>query len=153
LTHKRRFDIPRPAKSKFLSQGFADCTPAQWGDLVRSASGHSGRFPILSVFHGSLDPTVDDQNMTELVEQWANIHDTDPMPDTDDIFRGHPHRTYNDKSGRPFVETYHIQGMLHAVSVDPGNDENQGGTVGAYAEDHDVYAAFYAASFWGLINP
>ena len=43
--------------------------------------------------------------------------------------------------------------MLHAVSVDPGDDEDQGGSVGAYAEDHDVYAAYYAALFWGLINP
>jgi poly(hydroxyalkanoate) depolymerase family esterase len=134
-------------------KGLTDRTPAQWGDLVRSASGHSGPFPILSVFHGNMDPTVDDQNMTELVEQWTNIHDTDPMPDTDDIFRGHPHRTYNDQSGRPVVETYHIQGMLHAVSVDPGSDEDQGGSVGAYAEDHDVYAAYYAAIFWGLIHP
>ena len=49
-------------------KGLTDRTPAQWGDLVRSASGHSGPFPILSVFHGSMDTTVDDQNMTELME-------------------------------------------------------------------------------------
>jgi poly(hydroxyalkanoate) depolymerase family esterase len=134
-------------------KGLTDRTPAQWGDLVRLASGHSGPFPILSVFHGSMDPTVDDQNMTELVEQWTNIHGTDAVPDSDDLFRGHPHRTYNDGNGRPVVETYHIQGMLHAVSVDPGSGEDQGGAVGAYAEDHDVYAAYYAALFWGLINP
>jgi len=134
-------------------KGLTDRTPAQWGDLVRSASGHSGPFPILSVFHGSMDPTVDDQNMTELVEQWTNIHGTDAVPDTDGLFRGHPHRIYTDGNGRPVVETYHIQGMLHAVSVDPGSGEDQGGTVGAHAEDHDVYAAYYAALFWGLINP
>ena len=135
------------------TKGLTDRTPAQWGDLVRAASGYSGPFPILSVFHGSMDSTVDDQNMTELMEQWTNIHGTDPIPDTDVLFRGNPHLTYNDSSGRPVVETYHIQGMRHAVSVDPGTGEDQGGAVGAYAEDHDVYAAYYAARFWGLISP
>jgi poly(hydroxyalkanoate) depolymerase family esterase len=134
-------------------KGLTDRTPAQWGDRVRSASGHAGPFPVLSVFHGSMDATVDDRNMTELVEQWTNLHNTDSEPDADALFRGHPHRTYTDGSGRPVVETYHIQGMGHAVSVDPGDRADQGGTVGAYAEDHDVYAAFYAASFWGLIHP
>ena len=134
-------------------KGLTNHTPAQWGDLVRSASDHPGPFPILTVFHGDMDPTVNDQNMIELVEQWTNIHDADLMPDEDDLFRGHTHRIYHDDSGRPVVETYHIKGMLHAVSVDPGSDEDQGGTVGAYAEDRDVYSAFYAAKFWGLINP
>jgi poly(hydroxyalkanoate) depolymerase family esterase len=134
-------------------KGLTNHTPEKWGDLVRSASDHQGPFPILTAFHGDMDPTVNDQNMIELVEQWTNIHDADLMPDEDDLFRGHTHRIYHDDGGRPVVETYHIKGMLHAVSVDPGSDEDQGGTVGAYAEDRDVYSAFYAAKFWGLINP
>jgi poly(hydroxyalkanoate) depolymerase family esterase len=134
-------------------KGLTNHTPEQWGDLVRSASDYPGPFPTLTVFHGDMDPTVDDQNMIELVEQWTSIHDADLMPDEDDLFRGHTHRIYHDNSGRPVVETYHIKGMLHAVSVDPGSAEDQGGTVGVYAEDRDVYSAFYASKFWGLISP
>jgi poly(hydroxyalkanoate) depolymerase family esterase len=134
-------------------KGLADRTPEQWGDLVREASDHTGPFGILTIFHGDMDPTVNDQNMNELVEQWTNVHGTDAVPESEILFRGHPHRIYNDSNGRPVVETYHIKGMLHAISVDPGSGEDQGGAIGAFAEDRNVYAAFYAAKFWGLINP
>jgi poly(hydroxyalkanoate) depolymerase family esterase len=132
-------------------QGNVDKTPEQWGDLVRNASGNSGPFPILSIFHGDQDTIVRDSNMDELVEQWTNVHQADQVPEVNERFRGNLHKIYHNADGKPVVETYLLQGMGHAVPVDPGNREDQGGNLGRYAEDTDVYSSFYAARFWGLV--
>lgn len=137
--------------SVLCMKGRVDHSPVLWGDLVRQSFEHQGPYPILSVFHGDEDPTVDDRNMTELVEQWTNVHGADAVSDTDESLRGHDHKTYFGPGGTPVVETYHIRGMGHAVPVDPGPGEDQGGTVGTHAEDRDIYSSYYAARFWRLI--
>jgi poly(3-hydroxybutyrate) depolymerase len=130
--------------------GNVDKTPEQWGNLVRTASTHADSFPVLSIFHGDQDETVRDANMVELLEQWTHVHQADQVPEVSEQFRGHVHNVYHDPHGKAIVETYLLQGMGHAISVDPGNREDQGGTVGRFAEDEDVYSSYYAAKFWGL---
>ena len=46
----------------------------QWGDLVRSASSHSGPWPKISLWHGSADAIVNPQNMEEALKQWIDVH-------------------------------------------------------------------------------
>src|SRR6185295_14690631 len=43
-----------------------------------------------------------------------------------------------------------VSGMGHALTVDPGTSPDQGGATGAFSEDHDIYASFYTAQFFGL---
>jgi hypothetical protein len=50
-------------------KGNVDETPEEWGDRMRRASNHTGTYPVLSIFHGDGDGAVDQQNMTELMEQ------------------------------------------------------------------------------------
>ncbi|HOJ50681.1 MAG TPA: PHB depolymerase family esterase [Spirochaetota bacterium] len=130
-----------------------DKTPQQWGDLVRSAySGYSGPYPTLMVFQGSSDYTVKDLNMTELVDQWTNVHSTDQTPEVTETFRTATRKIYRNAAGKDVVVTYYINGMGHAITVDPGSNTDQGGTTGAYSEDKDIYSSYYAAKFWGLDN-
>jgi hypothetical protein len=125
-----------------------DKTPADWGNLVRGAySGYTGSYPTLMVFQGASDYTVKDLNMTELVDQWTNVHGLSQTPSSTATFRTSTKKTYGTK-----VVTYHITGMGHAISVDPGTNADQGGTTGAYSEDKDIYSSYYAAQFWGLIG-
>jgi len=126
-------------------------TPQQWGDLVRGAySGYSGPYPTLMVFQGSSDYTVKDVNMTELVDQWTNVHGTDQTPEVTETFRTATRKIYRNSSGKDVVVTYYISGMGHGITVDPGTNQDQGGTTGAYSEDKDIYSSYYAAQFWGL---
>ncbi|WP_206050831.1 PHB depolymerase family esterase [Nocardioides speluncae] len=128
----------------------ADKSPAQWGDLVRGASSHTGPWPTLSVWHGASDSTVAPMNRTELVEQWTNVHGTDATADTSDTVAGYPHRVYRDAGGHPVVESYEITGMAHGQPVDPGSGTTQCGRAAPYILDVNICAAHHIARFWGL---
>jgi poly(hydroxyalkanoate) depolymerase family esterase len=126
-------------------------TPQQWGDLVRNAfPGYSGPYPRLVAFHGSSDFTVAPPNLVQSVDQWSNVLGIDSAADVDETFRSARHRIYRDGSGSSAIETYLIDGMGHAITVDPGTAADQGGATGAFSQDRDIYSAYYAAVFWGL---
>jgi hypothetical protein len=61
------------------------------------------------------------------------------------------HKIYRNAAGVNVVETYAIPTMTHAVSVDPGANVDQGGTVGTNAEDQNIYSSYYAAKSWGIV--
>lgn len=46
-----------------------DLSPDAWGDKVRNASGHTGPWPRVSIWHGGSDYTVNVLNATEEMEQ------------------------------------------------------------------------------------
>jgi poly(hydroxyalkanoate) depolymerase family esterase len=126
-------------------------TPQQWGDKVRAASAHGGPWPVLSVWHGTSDFTVTRANMTELMEQWTNVHGTDQTPDASDTVAGYPHRVYRNGGGRAVVETFEITGMGHGQPIDPGTGSQQCGLTGdPYIVDVNVCAAYHMARFWGI---
>ena len=127
-------------------------TPQQWGDLVRGASSHTGPWPKVSVWHGSSDFTVVPMNMTEIMEQWTNVHGVDQTADVSDTVAGYPHKVYKDSGGVARVETYSITNMGHGTAIDPGTGATQCGIAGAYILDVNICSTYYAATFWGL-NP
>lgn len=129
-----------------------DLTPAQWGDRVRAASTWTGPWPIVAIWHGDADYTVRPSNLTELMQQWTNVHGIDQDADVSDTVAGYPHKVYKDASGRPRVETYTITGMGHGTPVDPGSGESQCGTAGAYILDVNLCSSLHIARFWGLDN-
>ena len=130
-----------------------DKTPQQWGDEVRGAyPGFSGPYPVLSVFHGTVDDKVDIFNANELMEQWTDVHDIDQTPEVDENFRDHNRRVYNNASGDAVVEIYEIEGMSHGISVDPGSGEDEGGNIGANSFAEGIWSTYYAAKFWGIID-
>jgi poly(hydroxyalkanoate) depolymerase family esterase len=139
--------------------GLVTKTAAQWGDLVRNENPtYSGSFPKLAIFQGTNDLTVSPINSTELVKQWTNVHNTDQTPDsTNSAFNGNnliEMKQFNDNNGNIAVQLFNINTMQHAISIDPGNCFQQGGTSGTYAIDKDFFSSFWAARFFGIIlNP
>lgn len=130
----------------------SDLTPAQWGDKVRAASGWTGPWPIVSIWHGDADFTVRPMNATESMEQWTNVHGIDQTADLSDTVGGYPHKVYKNASGAARVETYSIAGMGHGTPVDPGTGETQCGTAGAYLLDVNLCSSYYIGRFFGLDN-
>lgn len=129
-----------------------DLSPGTWGSKVRNASGHTGTWPRVSIWHGSSDYTVNVLNATEAMEQWTDVHGTDQTPDVQDTVAGYPHKVYKDSSGKPVVETYTITGMGHGTPVDPGTGATQCGRAGAYILDVDICSSYHIGKFWGLDN-
>lgn len=126
-------------------------TPQQWGDLVRNAfPGYSGPYPRLIAFHGSTDTTVAPADLQQSVDQWSNVLGIDETPEVSETFRTATHKVFRDAGGRSLIETYLVNGMGHALTVDPGTNPDQGGATGAFSEDHDIYSSFYTAQFFGL---
>jgi poly(hydroxyalkanoate) depolymerase family esterase len=139
--------------------GLVTKTPDQWGNLVRNENPtYTGKYPTLAVFQGTNDITVNPVNATELVKQWTNVHNTDQIPDSVSTnFNGNnliEMKLYNDISGKTAVQLFNINTMQHAISVDPGNCFQQGGTTGMFAIDKNFFSSFWAAKFFGIIvNP
>jgi poly(hydroxyalkanoate) depolymerase family esterase len=126
-------------------------TPQQWGDLVRNAvPSYHGPYPRLISFHGSSDTTVAPADQQQQVDQWSNVLGIDETADLNETFRTATHKVYRDASGRSMIETYLVNGMGHALTVDVGSNVDQGGQTGAFSEDHDIYSSYYAAQFFGL---
>jgi poly(hydroxyalkanoate) depolymerase family esterase len=146
-----RCAISQSAAFGCLNPG-SDLSPAQWGDKVRAASTHAGPWPLLSIWHGDADFVVRPLNLTEILQQWTNVHGIDQTADVSDTVAGFPHRVYKDASGAARVETYLITGMGHGTPVDPGTGETQCGTAGAYILDANICSSYYIGRFWSLDN-
>ena len=134
-------------------------TPAAWGDSVRSENPtYIGSYPRVAIFQGTSDNTVNSVNARELMEQWANVHNTDTIADSvNSSFNGNANiamKQYLDATGKTVVQTYTINSMPHGISVDPGTCFQQGGKTNTYSYDENFYSTFWAAEFFGIIkNP
>jgi poly(hydroxyalkanoate) depolymerase family esterase len=122
-----------------------DRSPRAWGDLVRSASPHTGPWPPMSLWQGTADTTVATANLTELVDQWTDVLGADQTPDRSDTVAGYPRQGYADGAGRIVVETYRITGMAHGQPVAAGC-----GRAGTYSPDKGICAADHIGRWWGL---
>ena len=128
-------------------------TPAQWGDLVRNASSHSGAFPRVSIWQGTTDTTVNPQAQRELVDQWTNVLGIDQIPDTEDTINGQERKLYKDNNGKVLVETVLVNGMGHGTPISPGNADNQCGKAAPFILDVGICSSFQIVKFWGLDLP
>ncbi|MEU4885917.1 MULTISPECIES: extracellular catalytic domain type 1 short-chain-length polyhydroxyalkanoate depolymerase [Streptomyces] len=129
----------------------SDLGPRQWGDKVRAAHpSYDGPRPVMSLWHGTNDSTVKPVNLTELVEQWTNVHGTDTVADISDTVDGYPHQVYENASGDAAVESYSITGMQHGQPADPGGAATQCGIAGQYFPDMGICASYRIGRFWGL---
>lgn len=120
-----------------------DRTPEAWAELVRGASGHSGAWPRLSVWHGTGDGIVNPANQRELVEQWAALHGAGAEADSTETVDGYPRSLHAGGA----IESWEITGGGHATFIDP---ESGCGATAAYVSDADICAARHMARFFGL---
>ncbi|MFD5327789.1 PHB depolymerase family esterase [Streptomyces sp. NPDC127092] len=128
-----------------------DRTPAQWGDLVRSAAPAGTRsWPRVAIWQGTADTTVVPANATELRDQWTNVWGIGQTPSrTENLSGGTTLSVYDDPTGRPAVQVYSVSGMRHGLAVDPGSGTEQCGTAGTYYLD-TICSSYHTARFWGL---
>lgn len=121
--------------------------PARWAEAYRAFHpSYRGPLPRLLAFQGEYDPIVAPEDEGALVDQWTAIHGVDEVPEVDEEVAGHRHRVY--EGG--VAETYLLSAYGHTIPVDPGSGEGQGGTVGPYAWDADLWSAYVAAGFFGI---
>lgn len=131
-------------------RGHGGPPPAALSDLVRAASSHSGDWPILSVWHGSADRTVDPSNASALVEQWRPLHGAALMPSKTDVVHGYPRRVWCDPSGREVIEDYRINGLAHGTPLDTGGSPH-GENAAPFMLEAGISSTRQIGRFWGIV--
>lgn len=137
--------------------GFTTKTPSQWADLVTGQNlTYIGPYPKMVLFHGTSDPIVNINNLTESVKQWTAVHSADQTSEqTIASYAGSPLVTmnsYHNAPGQEVVRTYSISGFGHAIALDTGTCLQQGGEIATYAYDINFHSTYHAAKFFGLIG-
>lgn len=117
--------------------------------LIRRASDHDGPWPVISVWHGSGDATVNPNNADAIVEQWLPLHGISGSPSITDVVDGYPHRAWRDRDGRIVVEAYGITGMGHGTPLDTKGADAVG-FAGPHMLDVAISSSQRIAEFWGL---
>jgi poly(hydroxyalkanoate) depolymerase family esterase len=150
----------KPGSNIFMSSGSmvwgVNKTPDEWQDLVwRENPAFKGKYPKVIVFHGTKDPVVNFRNAKELVEQWTAVHAVDTIPDViDSAYLGAGDITrfaYRNKQNEETVVFYQVSDMGHAIPINPGYCNNEGGKTGLFATDKQFYSTFYTACEFGLV--
>jgi poly(hydroxyalkanoate) depolymerase family esterase len=125
--------------------------PAQLSQLVRGASAHSGKWPTLSVWHGSADTTVDPSNAVALVEQWRSLHGAAEAPSETNRVHGFPHQVWRNSEGRAVVEAYSISGLGHGTPLDTRGTRH-GEQAAPFMLEAGISSTGLIASFWGIVS-
>jgi poly(hydroxyalkanoate) depolymerase family esterase len=130
--------------------GWRARSPRELGDLVRKASQHKGKWPKLSVWHGSIDPVVNPANADEIVKQWLDLHQLPAAPMSEGIVNGHPHRVWWNADGDTVVESYTITDMAHGTPLGLADNDNRYGNAGAFMIEAGISSSWLIAKFFGL---
>lgn len=130
-------------------KGYGGPSDRRLDALVRGASEFSGRWPTISVWHGSSDRTVDSSNANSIVRQWQKIHDVEGEPTRVEEVDGFPHRVWCDETGRAVIEEYMITKMGHGTPISAGGAEGLG-EEGKYMLEVGISSTRHIARFWGL---
>lgn len=128
-------------------------SPEEWGAMVKSASpAKGGKWPRVSIWHGSADTRVASMNLVELVDQWTDVHGIDQIPDGEDSVHGHAHHVYKNDHQETLVETYIIANMGHGTPVSPGAGPEQCGDNSiAHMLDAGICSSHHIAQFFSLV--
>ncbi len=83
------------------------------------------------------------------------MHKADTIPDViDSAYLGKQdvmRIAYHTKENKEAVVFYKIKDMGHAIPIDPGFCDNEGGKTGLFATDKNFYSTFYTACEFGLV--
>ena len=128
-----------------------DRSAAEWGSFVRSAGSDTPEtWPLISIWQGDDDETVDPGNLGELVEQWTNVHGIDAEADTRETIGTATRDIYLDADGKPRVEAWTIKGFPHAFPIDPDGNPESCGIKADYIADANLCAVRRIMAFWQL---
>lgn len=123
----------------------------EWaGYVTESADAMPGRWPLVSLWQGAADPTVDPDNLRELTEQWTTVQDIDSVADERQMFGNAVREVYHDEAGNPRIETWSLEGFEHAVPIDADGDPEVCGREAQYVMNANLCAIRRIAEFWEL---
>ena len=137
-----------PEAFSAMAQGRSQ-SPRQWGDIVRAASMHSGRWPRVSVWHGGADGVVHPANADGLIAQWSDLHRLTQPPVEHDI-AGHCRRVWHDPNGSVVLESYTLAGMGHGVPITARGRPQDIGVTSPFHLEMGICSTRRIAHFWGL---
>jgi feruloyl esterase len=136
-------------------QNMYQCRPRparQWGDLVRKASPHLGRWPRVSVWHGGADTTVIPANAAEIIKQWTDVHGLPVKPSQEMMVDGYSRQVWTDSTGEELIECFTIPAMAHGTPLAVGTSEDQCGTAGPFLLEVGISSSYHIARFFGLAD-
>ncbi len=120
----------------------------QWAEFItQSAESLPERWPLVSLWQGTADDTVDPDNLSELTEQWTAVQNVDTVADDQQVFGNTTRQVYHDEAGNPRVETWSLQGYGHAVPIDSDGNPEDCGVEAAYIVNADVCAVRRVADY------
>ena len=133
-------------------RGLRARTAHELGDLVRRASNHGGKWPRLSVWHGSADRTVNPANADAIVKQWLDVHQLPPKPMSEGRVDGYPRQVWWDDDGETIVESYTITDMAHGTPLGVADNDRRYGSEGAFLIEAGISSSYHIAKFFGLTD-
>ena len=125
---------------------------SELGDLVRKATRtlYKGRWPKVSVWHGSADRTVNPANADEIVKQWLDVHGLPSAPMSTSEVDGYPRDVWWNEAGETVVESYTITDMAHGTPLGTAGADESYGTAGAFLIEAGISSSYHIANFFGL---
>jgi poly(3-hydroxybutyrate) depolymerase len=130
--------------------GQGDAPDAELAARVRRASPHKGRWPRVSVWHGSADRTVSPDNADTIVRQWAALHGLPPAPSRTETVDGHRREIWEGPGGEALLERYLVSGMGHGTPIMPGAGEGESGAAMPHMLDVGLSSTDRIAAFFGI---
>ena len=118
-------------------------TPQALGDMVRAASGFTGPWPKVSIWHGALDTTVNVNNAQASLAQWADLHGLTLGAAKHELANGGALRlSWDDR-----LELYTLPLLGHGTPI----DSRDVGAAEPFILDVGISSSHHIAQFWGLV--
>ncbi len=128
-----------------------DRDATEWaGFISETASVTTERWPLVSLWQGTRDTTVDPDNLRELTEQWTAVQGIDAVADEQETVGSAIREVYRDEAGNARVETWSIEGFAHAIPIDADGDPEVCGLETAFSLNANLCAIRQVADFWRL---
>ena len=128
-----------------------DREATEWARFVTEiASVTPERWPLVSLWQGTGDTTVDPDNLRELTEQWTAVQGIDAVADEQEMIGSAIREVYRDKAGNERVETWSIEGFAHAIPIDADGDPEVCGLESEFSMNVNLCAIRQVADFWRL---
>lgn len=127
----------------------SDRSARAWGDPVRGASTHRGKWPKISVWHGMADAIVNPGNMEDALKQWSDVHGVGVRPRIEHTIEGHLRRVWRTEADEDVIEAVSIKGMGHGVPL-ASRGVGHCGNAGPFHFDVGISSGHHILRFWGL---
>jgi poly(hydroxyalkanoate) depolymerase family esterase len=141
-------NVPQALK-RMRGEGMPDAEPL--ADRLRQASGHRGRWPTLTVWHGTADATVSPANAELTLAQWRAVHDIPDAPSRLETGAGFARHVWRTADGRDALQFYAVGGMGHGTPLKTSGPDSCG-VAGPFMLDVGVSSTCRDARAWGLLD-